>query len=291
MARKSANFLLGLFVILGFFLGVAAIIWVGATSYFQKGQTFIIYFDESVQGLQGDSSVKYRGVDVGRVEQIKVAPDNRHIGVVIKANLRDNLGANTVAQLKSAGITGVVFIELDRRKPDEPDLSPKINFPSEYPIIPSRPSEIQRILTQLEGVVAKLNQIDAGGISNQIILTGKAVESFFKGKEMQTILAKLGAASANLASLTARVDKVLAGGGVEEVLAGSRETLKVIRGLVAALQEEIKAMKLPEFAREAESTAANLRTASDTLDKFLERISDRPPDLLFGKPPRKRWNE
>jgi phospholipid/cholesterol/gamma-HCH transport system substrate-binding protein len=146
-------------------------------------------------------------------------------------------------------------------------------------------------LTQLEGVVAKLNQIDAGGISNQIILTGKAVENFFKGKEMQTILAKLGAASANLASLTARVDKVLAGGGVEEVLAGSRETLKVIRGLVAALQEEIKAMKLPEFAREAESTAANLRTASDTLDKFLERISDRPPDLLFGKPPRKRWNE
>ena len=283
--------MLGLFVILGFFLGVAAIIWVGATSYFQKGQTFIIYFDESVQGLQGDSSVKYRGVDVGRVEQIKVAPDNRLIGVVIKANLRDNLGANTVAQLKSAGITGVVFIELDRRKPDEPDLSPKINFPSEYPIIPSRPSEIQRILTQLEGVVAKLNQIDAGGISNQIILTGKAVESFFKGKEMQTILAKLGAASANLASLTARVDKVLAGGGVEEVLAGSRETLKVIRGLVAALQEEIKAMKLPEFAREAESTAANLRTASDTLDKFLERISDRPPDLLFGKPPRKRWNE
>jgi phospholipid/cholesterol/gamma-HCH transport system substrate-binding protein len=83
MAKKTANFMLGLFVILGFFLGVSAIIWVGATSFFQKGQTYITYFDESVQGLQSDSNVKYRGVDVGRVERIRVAPDNKLIGVVI----------------------------------------------------------------------------------------------------------------------------------------------------------------------------------------------------------------
>ena len=69
MARKSTDFILGLFVILGFILAVAAIIWVGASSFFQKGKQYVSYFDESVEGLQADSSVKYRGVDVGRVEQ------------------------------------------------------------------------------------------------------------------------------------------------------------------------------------------------------------------------------
>ena len=291
MAKKTANFMLGLFVVLGFFLGVAAIIYVGATSFFQKGQAYITYFDESVQGLQSDSNVKYRGVDVGRVEKIRVAPDNKLIGVVLKVNLRDDLATNTVAQLKAAGITGVMFIELDRRKPGEPDLSPKITFPSEYPIIPSRPSEMRRILSQVDSIVAKIDQIDARGISDQLKLTGKSVEDFFKGKEMKVILVKLRSTTTNLDQITHRVDQALATGRLDQVLVDSRETLKSMRTLLTGVHEEIQAMRLPEIAREAENTTANLKRASDTLEKFLERIADRPPDLLFGKPPKKRWNE
>jgi len=291
MAKQKANFMLGLFVILGFFLGVGAIIWVGATSYFQKGQTYVTYFDESVQGLQGDSSVKYRGVDVGRVEQIKVAPDNRLIGVVMKVNLRDNLAANTVAQLKAAGITGVMFIELDRPQPGATDFSPKVNFPSEYPIIPSRPSEIRKILLQIEKLAAKFEEIDTKGISDQLKFTGKSVEDFFQGKEMKTILAKLAATTTNLDKITQKVDKTVAAGKLDDVVAESRETLKTIRTLLAGVQQDIQAMRLPEMAREATNTTTNLQRASDTLEKFMERVYDRPSDLLFGKPPQKRWNE
>jgi phospholipid/cholesterol/gamma-HCH transport system substrate-binding protein len=291
MAKKTANFMLGLFVILGFFLGVGAIIWVGATSFFQKGQTYITYFDESVQGLQSDSNVKYRGVDVGRVESIKVAPDNKLIGVVMKVNLRDDLAGNAVAQLKAAGITGVMFIELDRRKPDEADLSPKVSFPSEYPIIPSRPSEIRKILSQIDKIAAKFEEIDTKGISDQLKFTGKSVEDFFKGREMKTILVKMKSTTTNLDQITQKVDKALASGSLEKVLGESRETLTSVRSLLSTVQQDIQAMKLPEIAREASNTAANLQRASDTLEKFLERIYDRPPDLLFGNPPKKRWNE
>ena len=63
MARQKTNLIIGLFVILGVVMGVVAIIWVGATSYFQKGATYVSYFDESVQGLQLNSAVKFRGVD------------------------------------------------------------------------------------------------------------------------------------------------------------------------------------------------------------------------------------
>ena len=298
MARKTSKFMVGLFVTLGSILAVVAIIWVGATKYFEKGGMYVTYFDESVQGLQKDSIVKYRGVDVGRVEKIQVAPDNKLIGVVMKINLKEDLEHNAVAQLKAAGITGIMFIDLDRQDPRQPDLSPKIDFPSEYPVIPSRPSEMSQIFAGINEIVQKFNQIDTKGISDQLIATTKSIESFFQGKEMAKILAKVEATAANLDKITERVEKAVAGGKLEEVLAETREALKGANTLIAKVQEEISALKLPEtmgktraIAREVETTSENLRRASETLDLFLERIYDRPPDLLFGQPPRKRWNE
>ncbi|HEY9074532.1 MAG TPA: MlaD family protein, partial [Desulfobaccales bacterium] len=119
MAGKTSKFMVGLFVTLGVILIVVAIIWVGATKYFEKGNMYVTYFDESVQGLQKDSTVKYRGVEVGRVEQIGVAPDNRLISVIMKINLKEDLPHTAIAQLKVAGITGMVFVELDRQKKEE----------------------------------------------------------------------------------------------------------------------------------------------------------------------------
>lgn len=290
--------MVGLFVILGFFIGVGAIIWVGATSYFQKGKTYVTYFDESVQGLQVDSSVKYRGVEVGRVEKIRVAPDNRLIGVVMKINLREDLQRNCVAQLKSAGITGVMFIDLDRQKPGDADLSPKIDFPSEDPVIPSRPSELQRIVSGINVVVDKFNQIDTKGLSDQLIATSKAIETFFQGKEMVKIMGKVESASANLDKITGRIDQSLAAGRLDDVLVETREALKGARTFIAGVKDDLQAMKLPEtmsktrsLGRQLETLSQNLTGASENLDRFLERIYERPPDLLFGKPPRKRFNE
>jgi len=298
MARQSTNLFIGLFVILGVLLGVVAVIWVGATSFFQKGDTYISYFDESVQGLQMDSSVKFRGVDVGRVEAIRVAPDNRLIGVVMKINMRENLQKNAVSQLKAAGITGIMFVELDLKQPGEPDLSPKIDFPSEYPIIPTRPSEIQRLVSGINEVVRKFNEIDTKGISSQLISTTKAMEDLLKGKEMKSIMARVDAAAGNLEGLTARANKVLTDAALDKTLAEARDALKGARIVLATVNDQVLAMQLPatlnetrDLARSLQSTGDNLRQSSETLEMLLQRIYDRPSDLLFGKPPTKRWNE
>jgi len=298
MAKKSTNLILGLFVILGVVLGVVAVIWVGATSYFQKGETYISYFDESVQGLQMDSSVKFRGVEVGRVEQIRVAPDNRLIGVVMKINMQNNLQKRAVAQLKSAGITGIMFVDLDLHKAGEPDLSPKIDFPSEFPIIPTRPSEIQRLVAGINDIVKKFNEIDTKGISSQLIATTKAMEDFLKGKEMNSIMTRLNASAGNLERLTGRADKMLADSRLDQTLAEARESLKGARIMLASVNDQILAMQLPatlgktrDITRELQSTSNTLRQSSETLEMLLQRLYDRPSDLLFGKPPKKRWNE
>jgi len=298
MARQKTNLIIGLFVILGVLMGVVAIIWVGATSYFQKGSTYVSYFDESVQGLQLNSAVKFRGVDVGLVESIRVAPDNRNIGVVMKINMRDDLQKTAVAQLKSAGITGIMFVELDLRKPGDPDYSPKIDFPSEYPIIASRSSEMQRLVAGVNEIVQKFNQVDAKGISDQLIATTKALEELVKGKQITSILTRVDAAAGNLERLTARADKIADGLRLEQVLVDARETLNGARNLLATVNDQILAMKLPAtfeeargIGRELQATSNNLRQSSETLEMLLQRIYDRPSDLLFGKPPKKRWNE
>jgi phospholipid/cholesterol/gamma-HCH transport system substrate-binding protein len=298
MSRKTSKFMVGLFVTVGVILGVAVIIWVGATKYFEKGNRYVTYFDESVQGLQQDSTVKYRGVEVGRVEQIRVAPDNKLIAVTMKVNLREDLPRNAVSQLKVAGITGLVFVELDRRKPDEPDQSPKINFPSEYPIIPSRPSEVQKILAGVNVIVDKFNQIDTRAIFDQFKSTAAEIEIFFRGKKMEAILTNLEATSTNLQKITGKVDKMMATGGVEAVLTGAKDALQGTRALVAMVTEELRGLNLREaigktqaVTNEVKATSENLRQASESLESFASRVNDRPSDLLFGKPPRKRWNE
>src|SRR4030043_19418 len=98
MARKTSKFMIGLFVTIGILIGMVAVVWLGASKYFEKGATYVTYFDESVQGLQLDSAVKYRGVEVGRVEKIRVAPDNTLIEVVMKIDLKGELERDDVAR-------------------------------------------------------------------------------------------------------------------------------------------------------------------------------------------------
>lgn len=227
---KASNFVLGLFVTIGILLAAAAILWWGASKYFQKGSPYVTYFDESVQGLQVDSSVKYRGVDVGRVEQIRVAPDNRLIAVVMKIQLKGDVEKDTVAQLKAAGITGIVFVDLDRRSPGEAVLSPELAFTPDYPVIPSRPSQVSQILTGIDAFVENLREVDLKGVSArvqdelreaaaQIRQTGKAMEAFFQGPATRGVLQSLEGAARKAEDTLARVDRILAEGSLERTLA------------------------------------------------------------------------
>lgn len=171
MASQRTKLAVGLFMACGMAFTVIVVIWLGMSRFLEKGQFYVTYFDESVQGLDLDSPVKYRGVFIGRVENIDVAPDSKLIKVVLKIESGQTLDSDIVAQLKSVGITGSMFVELDRKKEGEPDQSPPLNFPSEYPIVASRPSEIGELLSGINDVLAQLKSLDIKEISEQIKLT------------------------------------------------------------------------------------------------------------------------
>jgi phospholipid/cholesterol/gamma-HCH transport system substrate-binding protein len=309
MARKTSKFLLGLFVTIGVLIGVAFFIWVGASKYFEQGTVHVTYFDESVQGLQTDSSVKYRGVDVGRVMGIRVAPDNRLVEVVMKIQLKDVVMEDVVTQLKSAGITGIVFIELDRRKGKEPVLGPSLSFESEYPVIPSRPSDIKQIMAGLVDLYERIKDIDFHGISDQFKGAAHSVARFFTNPKLEKTIENLDATTASLDRVAGKVDDLLADGKVDKILTETRETLADSRRLLATLNDEVKAMKLAEktekagrlsdsldrlsdrFDQRSRRVSANtdnllrsLQRTSDQLGKLLERLQNRPSELLFSDP-------
>jgi phospholipid/cholesterol/gamma-HCH transport system substrate-binding protein len=324
MARKTSKFMIGLFVTVGLMIGMIAIVWLGASKYFEKGATYVTYFDESVQGLQLDSAVKYRGVEVGRVEKIRVAPDNTLIEVVMKIDLKGKIERDDVAQLKAAGITGIVFVELSRKDPGEPDLSPKITFASEYPIISSKPSDIKQLLTGIDNVIQSLKKIDTEGISDQVKSTLKVLESTVAGlnsvvgvvektlgagkleetvgevkntllklqdfvsdvqKELQAL--NLGKTGSNIESATARLDKIMNSGEVEAILGEAKDAAKKVNQLAKGLDK-----RSLEITNNIKATSDNLKRASESLEMLVDRVYASPSDLLFGQPPPpRRGNE
>jgi phospholipid/cholesterol/gamma-HCH transport system substrate-binding protein len=304
MARKkSLYFVVGFFVTVGTLAAVSMILWLGASKYLRTGVKYVTYFDESVQGLQVDSAVKYRGVEVGSVENIHVAPDNRLIEVVIKVNLRKGTESKLVSQLKSAGITGIVFIELDNRDPKKPDRSPRITFKAEYPVIPSQSSDTARIFSQIDDIYKEIMKIDFEGISNGLKGTLKSVETTLSNPRINSILANSDSVLAGLDKTIQLTNQRLEDHKLDEILLETKGAVTDARKLIKSVEGELHAMKLADTAVKAnrmveglekksraisfelEATSENLRQTTDTLDQLMDRVRTTPSDILFSKPP------
>ena len=304
MARKkSLYFVVGFFVTVGTIAALSMILWLGASKYLRKGEKYVIYFDESVQGLQVDSAVKYRGVEIGNVDKIRVAPDNRLIEVLIKVDLRKGTERKLVSQLKSAGITGIVFIELDNANYKTPYSSPPIAFKSEYPIIPTQPSDTTRIFSQIEDIYKEIVKIDFVGISNSLKGTLKSVETTLSNPNINSILANADSVTARLGKTVQLANMRLEDRKLDEILLETKGITTDARKLIKSVQDELHAMKLADTAvkanhmveglekksraisSELEETSENLRKTTDTLDQLLDRVKNTPSDILFSKPP------
>ena len=209
MATQRIKFSVGLFVASGITLAVLAFIWLGMSRYFEKGQYYVTHFNESVQGLDVDSLLKYRGVMIGRVTRIGVAPDGELIEVVLKVESGQKLGSDIVAQLKTLGITGSVCVELDRKKKGEPDRSPHLSFPTEYPVVSSKPSEITELLRDVDEVLSMIKSMDLEGISDRIKTTLDKTNQTLDDAQVKEFSTNLNSVLAQAASSLQSADEML----------------------------------------------------------------------------------
>jgi len=280
MASQKTKFSVGLFVLGGVGIALLGIIWIGMSSLFQKGDLYAAYFDESVQGLDVDSPVKYRGVSVGRVEKIGVAPDSKLIEVVLKIESGQEMGKNIVAQLKNVGITGLMFVELDRIEQDEEVVPLNLDFPSRYDPIPSKPSDIKELLQGLDDVIQQVKELKLGKIGSSLRETLGAATDVLNNVDQAIADADVKTISGGIQQTLADVNRILeperwkrivasverAVGGMEGLLgdagrtvATADDTLAHVDGIV--MEKRATILKaLDEFGR-----------AMENANRFLEK--------------------
>src|SRR3569832_1543142 len=81
MSTPVNHWKLGLFVVVGVCTAMAMVVYLGARSMQKETVSYMTYFDESVQGIEVGSPVKFRGVTVGRISLIDVAADHRMVAL------------------------------------------------------------------------------------------------------------------------------------------------------------------------------------------------------------------
>ncbi len=294
MASPKTKFAVGLFVAGGLACAVLVVIWLGMSRFLEKGQFYVTYFDESIQGLVVDSPVKYRGVFIGRVDSIGVAPDSKLIKVVLKIESGQTLDSNIVAQLKSVGITGSMFVELDHREEGEPDQSPTLSFPSEYPIVASKPSEISELLSDISEALNQIKSLDLLGISDKIKLTLDNINQKVSEADVKRI-------SMKMESSLERVDYILDQQRWDNILGSVEKTIQSVNtllidanrsleeaenmilrmdGIVSEKEETIK-VALDDFKRAMENANALMEKGNLLVDGTDDSISELMPHLLI----------
>ncbi|RPJ01146.1 MAG: MCE family protein [Deltaproteobacteria bacterium] len=275
MASQRTKLTVGLFLVSGITIAVIAFVWLGMSRFLQKGNFYVTYFNESVQGLDIDSSVKYRGVPVGRVERIEVAPDSKLIKVVLKIESGQALNREIVAQLKSVGITGAMFIELDRLKKGEPDRSPPLSFPSEYPIVASKPSDISQLLQGIDDVLGKINRVDFEGIAQRLKNNLDRIEQTIADADVKGLVRSV---EASLGS----VRRILADDRWQSILAGAEQATISLNSILekgnsaAAAAEKVFANAegiLADKQQTIRSTFDQLSSAIENANNLMEKGS------------------
>lgn len=155
MNNKVNYTLVGFLVLICFTMILSFSYWLLKPEQEEKTKKYLIRFDESVLGLNIDSVVKYRGIDVGKVTDIRISPKNtEQVEVLITILKTTPVKEQTVAKLTSQGITGLSYINLNLGDNHAPFL--KVKEGEKYPIIKTTPSLFENIEKSMGSVSDKV---------------------------------------------------------------------------------------------------------------------------------------
>jgi len=165
MNNKVNYTLIGLSVVFGLTLMFGFAYWMLKPSNDAQTKKYLIYFNESVLGLNLDAPVKYRGITVGKVTRLRINPKNtEQVAVTVDILKSTPIKENTVAKLTAQGITGLTYINLSQGKNDAPPLEAKAG--EKYPVIKTVPSffehfekSLGNVSTQLTATLDKTQQL------------------------------------------------------------------------------------------------------------------------------------
>lgn len=293
--------LVGAFVLaLGAML-VAGVLWLASGgAWQQKYDVYLAVEDESVAGLNLNAPVKYNGVDVGKVQAIHLdAITPQKVNLLFAIEHGTPVKEDTIATLKTQGLTGIAYVELSGGSVSSPLLLAKAG--ASYPVIQTAPSlyarldnVLSRVLVKLDSTSANLNAILSkdNQAAVQAILADVAVvtrtlaerkDSLKTGlKDGASTLKNTAKASAKLDDLTERL-----GRSADAIQHMGTEVAKTSQSVGQTV--DVVGSDVNRFSTETLPAIERLLGELDSLSRSLKQLSDQtrrdPSGLIFGHKP------
>ena len=302
MEDKVNYTLVGVFVlVLGAAL-VAGVLWLAVGLGGQKKvDPYASIFAESVAGLSTDAPVKFLGVDVGKVSQIQIDPqDSRQVRLRFLIERGTPIKQDSEAVLKTQGLTGIAYIEISGGSPGAAPLLPSAETP--VPMILSKPSLSARLenllgnaLSGLDRMTGTLNSVfdDENRAALKQTLADMAALAHTLAAQKGTISAgiddaartakRAAQASAQLDPLLARLSTAASAvDGAAQAVGRTSLTAGVAVDAAASGVQQVQRETLPDLAR----LMADLGRLADSLRQLSEQTERQPSSLLIGSPTR-----
>ncbi|MBU1659639.1 MCE family protein [bacterium] len=282
--------------------------WLLKPSAEDETRKYLVYFDESVLGLNIDAAVKYRGIKVGSVSRMRINPKNsEQVEILITILKTTPIKSSTVATLTSQGITGLSYINLNLGDNNAPSL--EVVGEEKYPVIKTTPSLLQRFETSLDDVSSKLSktltrteELLNDENQEQLTLLLKRSAGFMDKMERlfdDESIKHFHASAKNLESITFKVDNLIPKIDTfvensvvwEEKISASLSSIMIsYLGVKSSMEEFKRAITSGEFNLK-EITADIVPTMNNTLlesqnlmirvEGFLNNYERSPSDILF----------
>ncbi|MFZ2329500.1 MAG: MlaD family protein [Rhodoferax sp.] len=290
----------GFVLVLGAVL-VAVLLWLASGGAWQKKyDVYLAVEDESVAGLNLDAPVKYNGVDVGKVQTITLDKTNpQRVNLLFAIEHGTPVKEDTIAVLKTQGLTGIAYVELSGGSVASPTLVAKDG--TKYPQIQTKPSLAARLENILTSVLAKLDSTsssinailspenqaafrsalaDIAAVTRTVAARKDSIDSSLS--DGATTLKNTAKASARLDELTERVGRAAdsvdtMGTEVAKTSVSAGKTVDVIGADVKHFSSET----LPELER----LLGELSLLSGSLRRLTDQTRRDPRGLIFGRTP------
>ncbi len=262
MGRNKHALITGLFLICLVAATTAVIYWIG---HFERERNlYIVSTNESVTGLNLESTVFYRGIAVGKVLSIQFDPSNSSIILVaIEVDKDIVLTRGVYATLQLKGVTGLTQLQLE----DSGNIPERLR-PGDNPKtrIPLRQSLAEKLMDSGEELLKK---------ADYLMMRLTSLLNDENSKNIGDILGNLKSLSDKLTQLQESVNKALA--GIPKLTADAGKTLSHIDSLSADLQ--MLSRQVQTLSIKAEELADTGKTAGDvmvqtTLPKVNELMTD-----------------
>jgi len=280
---------------------IAGALWLMSGGSFQTKYDFYLAFaDESVAGLNLNAPVKYSGVDVGKVHAIKLDPVNPERVQLTFAIVRGTpIKVDTVAVLKTQGLTGIAYVELSGGARDSPLLTATVE--GQYPVIRTKPSLSARLENVLTTVLEKLDRTSS---NIDALLSNENREAFKSALADIAIVARTIAAKKNTidaginsaaktfdnsARLTAQlgpvVDRIGRGADAVEKLGNDAALASTnASNAVTAVGSDVQKFTTSTLT-EVQRVLAEISVLTASLRRLSEQTQRDPGSLLRGRSP------